>query len=60
MAVWNFRGDCGNPKKNPILLPWHRMGTEQAGGGKSPHGKALEGDGNAGNTKLLVSACMGH
>ena len=35
-------------------------GTEQAGGGKSPHGKALEGDGNAGNTKLLVSACMGH
>ena len=35
-------------------------GTEQAGGGKSPHGRALEGDGNAGNTKLLVSTCVGH
>lgn len=22
-----FRGDCGNPKKNPIPLPGNRMGT---------------------------------
>lgn len=46
-------------ESDPIAVA-QNGGTEQAGGGKFPHGKALEGDGNAGNTKLLVSACMGH
>ena len=45
-------------ESDPIAVA-QNGGTEQAGGGKSPHGKTLEGDGNAGNTKLLVSRLHG-